>query len=44
MTHDSAYFRQRAAEARAAASAKGRDAEAAVAGEWSDKDFPELRE
>ena len=32
-THDSAYFRQRAAEARAAASAKGRDAEAAVAGE-----------
>jgi len=33
MTRDSAYFRQRAAEARAAASVKGRGEEAAVAGE-----------
>lgn len=33
MTRDSEYFRQRAAEARAVASAKGRVEEAAVAGE-----------
>ena len=33
MTRDSNYFRQRAAEARAAASAKGRTEEAAVSGE-----------
>jgi Mrp family chromosome partitioning ATPase len=33
MTRDSAYFRQRAAEARAASSAKGRGEAAAVAGE-----------
>lgn len=33
MTRDSEYFRQRAAEARAAAAAKGRAEEAAVAGE-----------
>jgi hypothetical protein len=33
MTRDSAYFRQRAAEARAASCAKGRGEEAAVAGE-----------
>jgi hypothetical protein len=33
MTRDSNYFRQRAAEARAAASAKGRTDEAAVSGE-----------
>lgn len=33
MTRDSAYFRQRAAEARAAACAKGRGEEAAIAGE-----------
>ena len=32
-THDSEYFRRRAAEARAAASYKGRSEEAAVAGE-----------
>jgi hypothetical protein len=31
--HDSDYFRRRAAEARAAACSKGRDEEAAVAGE-----------
>lgn len=33
MTRDSEYFRQRAAEARAMASANGRAEEAAVAGE-----------
>ena len=33
MTRDSNYFRQRAAEARAAASHKGRSEEAAVSGE-----------
>jgi len=33
MTRDSNYFRQRAAEARAAASHKGRGEEAAVSGE-----------
>lgn len=33
MTRDSEYFRQRAAEARAASCAKGRGEEAAVAGE-----------
>jgi hypothetical protein len=33
MIRDSEYFRQRAAEARAAASVKGRAEEAAVAGE-----------
>ena len=33
MTRDSDYFRQRAAEARAAASHKGRSEEAAVSGE-----------
>ena len=33
MSRDSEYFRQRAAEARAAACAKGRSEEAAVAGE-----------
>ena len=31
--HDSDYFRQRAAEARAASCSKGRDEQAAVAGE-----------
>jgi hypothetical protein len=31
--HDSDYFRQRAAEARAAASVKGRGEDAAIAGE-----------
>ena len=33
MTRDSEYFRQRAAEARAVAFAKGRGEEAAIAGE-----------
>jgi len=33
MTRDSEYFRQRAAEARAASFAKGRGEEAAIAGE-----------
>jgi hypothetical protein len=33
MTHDTDYFRRRAAEARAAAAAKGRAPEGAVAGE-----------
>jgi hypothetical protein len=32
-SHDSDYFRQRAAEARAAASTKGRDEQAEVAGD-----------
>jgi hypothetical protein len=32
-THDSDYFRRRAAEARAAATSKGRDEQAEVAGE-----------